>query len=52
MGMTDYAVQAAGDLVYVEIVEPGKEVVQDRAFMSVESGKWVGQFTPRLAAKW
>ncbi len=43
MGMTDFAVKAAGDLVYVEEVSPGKAVSQDKAFMSVESGKWVGR---------
>lgn len=43
MGMTDYAVKSAGDLVFVEPVEPGKKTVQDRPFMSVESGKWVGR---------
>lgn len=43
MGMTDYAVKSAGDLVYVEAVSTGKKVIQDKAFMSVESGKWVGR---------
>jgi glycine cleavage system H protein len=43
MGLTDYAIKAAGDLVYVEVISPGKKVVQDKPFMSVESGKWVGR---------
>lgn len=43
MGLTDYAVKEAGELVYVEAPNLGKEVVQDKTFMSVESGKWVGR---------
>jgi glycine cleavage system H protein len=43
MGMTDYAVKSSGDLVYVEVVSVGKKVIQDKACMSVESGKWVGR---------
>ncbi|HHW61771.1 MAG TPA: glycine cleavage system protein GcvH [Syntrophomonadaceae bacterium] len=51
MGMTDYAVKAAGDLVYVEIIEPGKQVSQDKAFMSVESGKWVGRVYAQVSGE-
>lgn len=43
MGMTDYAVKASGDLVYAEVASKGKKVIQDKPFMSVESGKWVGR---------
>ncbi|WP_338833254.1 glycine cleavage system protein GcvH [Neomoorella humiferrea] len=43
MGMTEYATSMAGELVFVEMVEPGKKVQQDKAFMSIESGKWVGR---------
>ena len=43
MGMTDYAVKSAGELVFVESIEPGRKVSQDQVFMSVESGKWVGR---------
>ncbi|MEA4901591.1 glycine cleavage system protein GcvH [Desulfitobacterium sp.] len=47
MGMTEYATNSAGDLVFIEMVEPGKKVQQDKAFLSVESGKWVGRvFAP------
>jgi glycine cleavage system H protein len=47
MGITEYATHSAGDLVFVEIVDTGKKVQQDKAFMSVESGKWVGRvFAP------
>ncbi len=43
MGMTEYATAMAGEMVFVEVVGPGKKVQQDKAFMSVESGKWVGR---------
>jgi glycine cleavage system H protein len=43
MGMTEYATSMAGDLVFVEVISKGKKVQQDKAFMSVESGKWVGR---------
>jgi glycine cleavage system H protein len=47
MGMTEYAVAMAGELVFFEVVTPGKKVQQDKAFMSAESGKWVGRvFAP------
>lgn len=51
MGMTDYAVKAAGDLVFVELVDSGKKVVQDKAFMSVESGKWVGRVYAQVSGE-
>jgi len=54
MGMTEYAVTMSGELVFFEVVAPGKKVQQDKAFMSAESGKWVGRvfspFTGQLVA--
>lgn len=43
MGMTEYATAMAGEMVFVEVIGKGKRVQQDKAFMSVESGKWVGR---------
>lgn len=43
MGMTEYATAMAGEMVFVEVIGKGKKVQQDKAFMSVESGKWVGR---------
>ncbi len=51
MGMTEYATKAAGDLVFVEVVEVGKKVSQDKAFMSVESGKWVGRVYAQVSGE-
>lgn len=47
MGMTEYATQSAGELVFVQMIDPGKVIQQDKPFLSVESGKWVGRvFAP------
>lgn len=43
MGMTEYATQSAGELVFVQMIDAGKNVQQDKPFLSVESGKWVGR---------
>ena len=41
MGITDYAQDALGDVVYVELPEPGSKVEAGVAFGSVESTKSV-----------
>lgn len=51
MGMTEYATNSAGDLVFVEEIDVGRKVVQDRAFMSVESGKWVGRVYAQVSGE-
>ncbi len=39
VGITDHAQQALGDLVFVELPEPGREVAQAEAVATVESVK-------------
>ena len=39
MGITDYAQEELGDVVYVELPEPGVEVKANDAFITVESVK-------------
>lgn len=39
IGITDHAQQALGDLVFVELPEPGREVAADEAVAVVESVK-------------
>ena len=41
LGITDYAQQALGDIVYLEVPEEGTQVVADEAFAEVESVKAV-----------
>lgn len=44
-GMDDYGVKGLGNIEYLELPEVGDEFKQGEAFGSVESEKWVGQFT-------
>ncbi len=47
MGMTDFAQQMAGKIVFVQLPEPGKTLVAGKKFAKIESGKWVGKvFAP------
>jgi glycine cleavage system H protein len=42
-GLTDFGQDLAGEIVFVEIPRVGRELKQGDAFMSMESGKWVGR---------
>jgi glycine cleavage system H protein len=47
MGMTDFAQQMAGKIVFVQLPEPGKALTVGKKFAKIESGKWVGKvFAP------
>ena len=47
MGMTDFAQQMAGKIVFVQLPEPGKKLTLGKKFAKIESGKWVGKvFAP------
>jgi glycine cleavage system H protein len=47
IGITDYAQGALGDIVYVELPEPGRSVKQMEAFGSIEAVKTVSDiFSP------
>ncbi len=47
MGMTDFAQQMAGKIVFVQLPEPGKKLSLGKKFAKIESGKWVGKvFAP------
>lgn len=43
IGITDYAQDQLGDVVYVELPEPGKEVAKDDLVVEIESTKSVGE---------
>ena len=43
IGITDYAQDQLGDVVYVELPEVGKEVAKDDVMVEVESTKSVGE---------
>ncbi len=39
VGISDYAVQALGDIVFIELPSPGKQVAREAAFGVIESVK-------------
>ena len=43
IGMTQFGQDLAGEIVYVEVPRVGRTVTKGEAFMSMESGKWVGR---------
>lgn len=43
LGVTDYAQDQLGDVVYVELPESGKEVAKDDLVVEIESTKSVGE---------
>lgn len=43
IGVTDYAQDQLGDVVYVELPESGKEVAKDDLVVEIESTKSVGE---------
>jgi glycine cleavage system H protein len=43
IGMTSFGQDLAGEIVYVEVPRVGRTVAKGEAFMSMESGKWVGR---------
>ncbi|MEJ5171057.1 MAG: glycine cleavage system protein GcvH, partial [Fimbriimonadales bacterium] len=47
VGITDFAQSELGDVVYVELPEPGRKLAADESFGSVESVKTVSElFAP------
>jgi glycine cleavage system H protein len=51
MGMTQFAQDLAGEIVYVEAPRIGRQVARGEPFMSMESGKWVGRFKSLVSGK-
>ncbi|MBN1905858.1 MAG: glycine cleavage system protein GcvH [Deltaproteobacteria bacterium] len=43
MGMDDFAIKMAGEIVYVQLPEEGKELSAGKKFTKIESGKWLGK---------
>jgi glycine cleavage system H protein len=43
MGMDDFAQKTAGEIVYVQLPEEGKEIQTGKKFAKIESGKWLGK---------
>lgn len=43
MGMDDFAIKMAGEIVYVQLPTEGKKLVAGKKFAKIESGKWLGK---------
>ena len=43
IGLSQFGQDLAGEIVYVEVPRVGRAVTKGEAFMSMESGKWVGR---------
>ncbi|MBN1225960.1 MAG: glycine cleavage system protein GcvH [Deltaproteobacteria bacterium] len=43
MGMDDFAQLLAGEIVYVQLPDEGKELKAGKKFAKIESGKWLGK---------
>ena len=43
IGITDFAQNLAGDIVYVDMPMEGDDVTKDKPFGTIETGKWVGK---------
>lgn len=51
IGLTQFGQTIAGDILYVEEPHLGREITEGDAFMSMESGKWVGRVKAPLSGK-
>jgi glycine cleavage system H protein len=51
IGITDYAQDQLGDVVYVELPETGREVAKDDLVVEIESTKSVGEVYAPFAGK-
>lgn len=51
IGLTQFGQSIAGDILFVEAPNPGRDVTKDTAFMSMESGKWVGRVKSPISGR-
>lgn len=51
MGMDDFAQKLAGQIVFVQLPEPGKRLEAGKRFAKVESGKWLGKINAPVSGE-
>jgi glycine cleavage system H protein len=51
IGLSQFGQSIAGDILFIEAPNPGRIVAKDEAFMSMESGKWVGRIKSPISGK-
>lgn len=50
-GLSDFAQDIAGEILYTEPPRQGRDLEQGKPFMSMESGKWVGRIKAVVSGK-
>ena len=50
-GMTSFAQESAGDIVYVDLPFEGDEISKDEPFGKVQSAKWIGELYAPLSGE-
>lgn len=43
LGMTDFSQKLAGEITFIKLPKPGKEVTAGKLLSSMQSGKWAGR---------
>lgn len=51
IGLSQLGQDIAGDILFVEAPNPGRTITKGEAFMSMESGKWVGRVKAPVSGK-
>jgi glycine cleavage system H protein len=51
IGFSQLGQDMAGSILFVEAPRAGREIAKDEAFMSMESGKWVGRVKAPISGK-
>lgn len=51
IGLSSFGQDVAGNILFVEAPRQGREIAKDEAFMSMESGKWVGRVKAPISGK-
>lgn len=51
IGLSQLGQDIAGDILFVEAPNPGRVIAKGEAFMSMESGKWVGRVKAPVSGK-
>ncbi len=51
IGLTQFGQDIAGAILFVEAPNPGRQITKGEAFMSMESGKWVGRVKAPVSGK-
>lgn len=51
IGMSDFGQGLAGEILYAEVPRVGREITFGEAYISIESGKWVGRIKAPVTGK-